>query len=435
MAQNVLSNLTQAFRGDRPTSVTNAPETAGGTMKALAWFGKNDLRLIDAPIPRVTNSKDAVIKVTGSTICGSDLHLLHGDILQLKKGDILGHEFVGIVDDVGPDVRNIKKGQRVVGSFNIGCGECRYCKEELYTMCDTTNNSAVMESMYGQKLAGILGYGHFGGGFAGGQAEYVRQPFADVNLLPIPDDVPDERALYLSDVVCTALHAIVESGAKEDETVGVWGLGPIGLHVCQWLKLKSVKTIIAVDHVQERMDLARKLWGVHCIDFTVDKDVVAKIKEIVPGGIDRTIDCAAFRYTKSLTHTFQRVMGLETDSSEIINEQLRAVRKFGTVAIIADYAGTCNGFLIGAVMEKGLRLIGCGQAPVQKYWKICLEEISSRRFDPTVILTHRFPLEEVAQVYQLFDKKEAGVIKVFLETRFSKPPAPGTPSLLSVNDI
>lgn len=436
MALNTVSNLAQALMGDKPTSVTPKPEVAenGPKMKALAWFGKNDLRLIDAPIPKVTHPKDALIRVTGTTVCGSDLHLLHGDILQLKKGDILGHEYMGIVEEVGAEVKNLKKGQRVVAAFNIGCGGCRYCKSGLFTMCDTTNNSAVMETLYGYKLGGIMGYGHFGGGFAGGQAEWVRQPFADVNLLPLPDDVSDEKALFLSDIVSTAYHAVHESGAQEGETIGVWGLGPIGLHVCQWLKLRGVKRIIGIDHVKDRIDLATKHWGVEGINFEVEKDVVKRIQEIVPGGLDRAIDCAAFRYTKSMIHSIQRATGLETDTSEIINEEIRATRKFGTIALIADYAGTCNGFLIGAVMEKGLRIIGCGQAPVQKYWKDLLEQIRSGKFDPTLIVTHRFPLDEIVDVYQRFDKKEAGIIKVYLQTQYSGPPAPGTPALTSVKE-
>jgi len=436
MALNAASNLAQDVMGDRPTTVTNDPiADSSRKMKACAWYGKTDMRLIEVPVPRVTHPKDAIIRVTGSTVCGSDLHLYHGDIMQLKKGDITGHEYIGVIDEVGPEVTKFKKGDRVVASFNLGCGECRYCKEKLFTMCDNSNNSSVMETLYGNKLGGVLGYGHFGGGFAGGQAEYVRQVYADTNLLKVPESVPDEKALYLSDIVCTAYHSVHESGAKEGETIGVWGLGPIGLLVAQWLRVKKVARIIAIDNVPERIEIATKKWGVECINFDTDKDVVAAVKKLVPGGLDRTIDCAAFRYTKSMLHSVQRAVGLETDTSEIVNEQIRSVRKFGTVALIADYAGTCNGFLIGAVMEMGIRLIGCGQAPVQRYWDYCLEEISSGRFDPTLILTHRFPFEEIVQVYDKFDKKEHGIMKTFLQTKFSAPQAPGTPALMSVKDL
>ncbi|KAI8817026.1 chaperonin 10-like protein [Fimicolochytrium jonesii] len=438
MALNALANLAEARMGDLPTSTPvsrDAKTRPGATMKALAWYGKHDLRLIDAPVPAISHPKDAIIRVTGTTVCGSDLHLLHGDIIQLVKGDILGHEYMGIVEEVGSEVKGIKVGDTVVAAFNIGCGECEYCKKGIFTECDTTNNSALMQAMYGHKLGGILGYGHFGGGFAGGQAEYVRQPFADVNLLPIPADVPAEKALYLSDVVGTAYHAVVCSGAKEGETVGIWGLGPIGLHVAQWLRKKTkVARIIAVDNVPERMEIA-KTWGVESINFDVDTDVVAKIQELVPGGLDRSIDCAAFRYAKSMLHKVQRAIGLETDTPEIVNECIRATKKFGTVALIADYAATTNGFLIGAVMEKGISLIGCGQAPVQRYWKDLLRDIQSGLFDPTKIVTHRFPFEQIVDVYDRFDKKEAGIIKVFLQTKFSPPPTPGTPPLTDVKNV
>ncbi|KAJ3160642.1 hypothetical protein HDU86_000401 [Geranomyces michiganensis] len=434
-ATNVAANKAEDVLGDTPTSTTNKPELQPGShMKALAWFGKQDLRLIDTPIPKVTDPTDALIRVTGTTICGSDLHLLHGDIIQLKKGDILGHEYMGIVEEVGSAVTKFKKGDRVVAAFNIGCGQCDYCKKKLYTMCDTTNNNTLMDKLYGGKLGGIAGYGHFGGGFAGGQAEWVRQPFADTNLLAI-GDTPAECALYLSDIVCTAYHAVVRSGAGEGDTVGIWGLGPIGLHVAQWLRYKGVKRIIAVDNVVDRLALAKEKWGVEGINFDVDTDVVKKMHELSPGGIDIAIDCAAFRYAKSMIHKIQRAVGAETDTPEIVNEAIRSVKKFGTIALIADYALTCNGFLIGPVMEKGISLIGCGQAPVQRYWDELLEIIRQKKFDPLTIVTHRFKFEQIVEAYQRFDKKEAGIMKVFLETKYSDPPSPGAPKLTDVNAV
>ncbi|KAJ3189630.1 hypothetical protein HK101_008823 [Irineochytrium annulatum] len=435
---NALSNIAQSVMGDKPTSAPVEPNVKEGKMmKALAWFGKEDLRLIEVPVPTITHAKDAIVRVTGTTVCGSDLHLLHGDIMQLKQGDILGHEYMGIVEEVGSEVHDIKVGDRVVAAFSIGCGSCRFCHDQLYTECDTTNTSSVMETLYGHKLGGIMGYGHFGGGFAGGQAEYVRHPFADTNLFKLPDDITDEKALYLSDIVCTAYHAVVDSGAKEGETIGIWGLGPIGLHVAQWLQ-KKVKAgrIIGIDNVPYRLEMAHRLFGVETINFDEHTDVVKRIKELVGDvGLDRCIDCAAFRYAKSMAHKMQRLMGLETDTPEILNEEIRAVKKFGTIALIADYAATTNGLLIGAVMEKGIRLIGCGQAPVQKYMKECIEMIRDGTFDPTTIVTHRFRLEQIPDVYRRFDRKEAGIIKVFLETRFSNPPSEGCPKCEDVNTI
>lgn len=273
------------------------------------------------------------------------------------------------------------------------------------------------------------------GGFSGGQAEYARVPFGNTNLIKIPNDVPNEKALYLSDIVPTSYHAIWEADVKEGEVIGVWGLGPIGLNVCQWLRnVFKASRIIAVDDVPERMELAKSKWGVETIDFSKDTDVVAKVQELVPGGLDRAIDCAGFRYAKSIVHKIERTLGMETDTSEVLNEMIRSTKKFGTISLIADYAAYTNHFLIGAVMEKGLRLIGCGQAPIQRHWDVCLSHIQKGDFDPTIILTHRFPLAQTDIVYRRFDKKEAGIMKTFIETRFSDPPMSGTPVLMNVDD-
>jgi threonine dehydrogenase-like Zn-dependent dehydrogenase len=431
---NTIANLAEKKLGDLPTSTTNNPDTRSGqTMRACAWQGKENLKMIDVPIPVVTDPCDAVIRVTGSTVCGSDLHLYHGEIMQLQKGDILGHEFMGVIEEVGSNVTQFKPGQRVVSSFNIACGTCDYCKKQLYTSCCTTNNSHLMKKLYGHKIAGVFGYSHFLGGFAGGQAEYVRIPFADTNLFAIPDGVPDERALYLSDIVPTSYHAVVQCDPQPTDTVGIWGLGPIGLLVAQWLKVKGVKRIIGIDNVQERMDLAFDKFGVICINFDEVDDVAEHILKHFSEGLDRAIDCAAFRYGKSTLHKVQRAVGLETDTPEILNEAIRSVKKFGTISIIADYCGTTNGFMIGAVMEKGIRLIGCGQAPVQKYIPECLGYIERGEFDPTLILTHRFELEAVPEVYKRFDLKDSGIMKVFVQTKFSSPPASGTPQLMQLD--
>jgi len=320
----------------------------------------------------------------------------------------------------------------VVAAFNIACGSCEYCKKGLFTACDTTNSSSLMKKLYGHKTAGIFGYSHLTGGFAGGQAEYARIPFADVNLLAIPNDIPDEKALYLSDIVPTSYHAVIECNPQKDDVIGIWGLGPIGLLVAQWLKVKGVRRIVGIDNVTERMTTAHEKFGVECIDFDDVKDVSKRIQELVPGGLDRAIDCAGFRYAKSTMHKVQRAIGLETDTPEILNEAIRSVKKFGTISVIADYFGTTNGFMIGAVMEKGIRLIGCGQAPVQRYMKECLEYIRRGEFDPTLILTHRFRLEAFPEIYKRFDHKEAGMMKVFVETKFSAPPHPGTPTLTEI---
>jgi threonine dehydrogenase-like Zn-dependent dehydrogenase len=301
-------------------------------------------------------------------------------------------------------------------------------------MCDKTNSSSVQEKLYGKPFAGLFGYTHFAGGFAGGQAEYVRCPFGDVNLLKIPDNVPDEKALYLSDIIPTSYHATECAEVKEGKSVAIWGAGPIGLLAAKWSKLKGARRVIVIDSVKERLQLAKEKIGCDVIDFSEDSDVVAAIYKLEPDGVDCGIDAAAFRYTKGLLHGIQRAVGLETDSAEIVNEALRAVRKFGTIALVADYAALTNQFLIGALMEKGITLRGTGQAPVQKYWKDLLKKIESGEFDPTIILSHRFKIDEFQELYAAFDRKEMGIMKTFVETRFSHPRAEGTPELSSLKE-
>jgi len=434
MAMNLAAKVAEKAMGDVPTSTTQAmyQHPTGEKMKANVWHGKQDVRVDLVQKPQIVEPKDALIKVTGTTVCGSDLHLYNGEIMQLEEGDILGHEFCGVIESVGSQVRGLRVGQRVVASFQIACGQCEYCKKGLTSMCDTTNKSSVQNAMYGHRFAGLFGYSHFAGGFAGGQSEYVRVPFADNNLLPIPEGVPDERALYLSDIVSTSHHACKRAHIKEGQTVGIWGLGPIGLLCARWAKLMGAGRVIGIDNVEDRLRFARKHLGVEPINF--DKgDTVKQVQDLVPGGLDRTIDCAAFRYAKGIMHRVERALALETDTSEIVNEQIKCVKKFGRIVLIADYAGLTNHFNIGAVMEKGIALIGGGQAPVQKYWKMLMDEyIVTGKFDPTIILSHRFSLDEFPDIYRAFNDKKGGILKVFVETKHSFPRAEGTPLLTSV---
>ncbi|KAG0750485.1 hypothetical protein G6F57_001482 [Rhizopus arrhizus] len=437
MAANAAANTAQRMMGEKPVEVTNEDrqQTSDTTMLACVWVGKDNLEMRTVPKPEITDDEDVILKITGSTVCGSDLHLYHGELMQMKEGEILGHECIGIVEKVGSKVTAVKPGDRVVAAFNIACGKCKYCSQKMFTSCEAANNSSVMDKLYGHRISGVIGYSHFLGGFSGAQAEYCRILYGNTNLVKIPDNVPDEKALYLSDIVPTSYHAVWQAEVKEGETIGVWGLGPIGLNVCQWLRnVFKAKRIIAVDNVPERLELAKVRWGVEIINFDKESDVAEKILELVPDGLDRSIDCAGFRYTKGLLHKIERAVGLETDTSEVINETIRATRKFGVVALIADYAAYANHVLIGGIMEKGIQLIGCGQAPIQRHWSKCLEHIQNGEFDPTVILTHRFPLEQTVEAYRRFDLKESAIMKVFLETRFSGPVMPGTPMLTDVED-
>lgn len=272
-------------------------------------------------------------------------------------------------------------------------------------------------------------YAHFTGGYPGGQAEYVRVPIGNVNLLPIPDEVSDEKALYLSDVLPTSYNCVVDTGVYEGDVVGVWGLGPIGRCAVKWAFLKGARRVIAIDRVPERLLEAQKL-GAEPLDFSKVEDVAEKILELVPGGLDAALDCGTFHEPKSKLHKDQKAQGLETDVPETINEALKSVRKQGRVGLTAVYAGFANGVNVGALMEKGVRLIGNGQAPVHKYWEeILYDYIIPGKFDPTFMLTHRVPIEDFEELYKKFDKRENGIEKVFVTTKFSAAPAPGTPPL------
>jgi len=383
------------------------------TMRAVEFQGSQDVRVTTRPRPMITEPSDALIRVTTTTICGSDLHLYHHEFSGMQKGDVLGHEFMGIVEEVGPEVKNLKAGDRVVVSFSIGDGSCWYCKNGFFTCCDTTNPSSEMEKLYGHRTSGMFGYSHITGGYEGGQAEYVRVPFADVNTLKITSELPDEKLLFLSDVVCTGWFANELGGVCEGQTVAVWGCGPVGLMAQMWAKFRGAKRVIAIDAVQYRLQMAKEKLGSDIINFA-ECDVVQTLKSMVPGGPDVCIDAVGFRFPKSLLHKFQRALRLESDAPQVLDEAILSVRKAGTVAIVGDYYAYANQFHIGAFMEKGLTMRG-GQAPVQRYWKELLGYIESGKVDPTFIITHRLLLEQAAEAYKIFDNKEDGAVKILLK--------------------
>ncbi|KAK4118790.1 GroES-like protein [Parathielavia appendiculata] len=448
MAENIAAKQLETVLGhgnkDRATytDISN-PDREGGRyadesgekMKALAWMGKNDVRVIEAGKPRIVEDHDAIIRVTGTTVCGSDVHLMHGVILQIEKGDILGHEFVGVVEAVGSAVTTLKPGERVVNSFVVSCGQCRYCKQKLTTACEKTNASTLHEKLYGSRMGGIFGYSHFTGGYAGGQAEYVRVPLADNNLMRLPHSIPDEKAIFLADVLPTSYHSVDYTGIREGDTVAIWGLGPIGLMACYWAFLKGAKRVIGIDN-NERIEFAKsKLDKLETINFSTlakGETLPAKIHEMVPGGVDVSIEASGGEYAKGFAHKLELWVGAEQDTSEMINECLESTRKFGTVGIIGDYAGFTNHFNVGALMERGIKLIGCGQAPTSLDWGDLLQMVEHGTVDPTMILTHRFKLEDIAKAYRLQEKREQGLVKCFVETRFSSRRAEGTPELTSL---
>ncbi|KXX81593.1 S-(hydroxymethyl)glutathione dehydrogenase [Madurella mycetomatis] len=412
------------------------------TMKALVWQGKQKVAIVDVPKPRILEDQDVILKVTGTTVCGSDLHLLHGAIVQMNKGDILGHEFCGIVEQVGPAVQKVKVGKRYVASFQIACGECFYCKQQLSSQCEKTNSNTTAKALYGGRTAGIFGYSHLTGGFAGGQAEYVRVPLADVNLLEIPDDVPDEKALYLSDVLPTAYNAVKDTAVYPNDQVAIFGAGPIGQMAGVYAIDEGASKIIFVD-TEPRLSFVSSRWPaehkdkLELVDYkklsfgiTNKETVVSKLKELCGGrGPDVAIECAAGEYAKGWMHWLEISLGAETDTSEILNEMIEGVRNYGRAGITGVYVGYTNHFNVGSLMQRGIRLIGNGQAPVHKYWEGLLHKVQQGQLDPTQMLSHRFRLEDLDKVFLKFDAKDDSMQKIFVETKFSFPRAEGTPEL------
>ncbi|CAF1058167.1 unnamed protein product [Didymodactylos carnosus] len=385
------------------------------TMKAVEWHGSKDIRVVDRPRPMITDPQDVILKVTSTAICGSDLHLYLNYVPGLEKGDTLGHEFMGIVEDIGSEVKNLKKGDRVVTAFDIGCDRCVYCTDhKLFSSCDSTNDSKEQEKLYGHRTSGMFGYSHITGGWDGGQAQYVRVPFADSNTLLVPDSLPDEKVLFLSDILPTGWHATEMGEVSKGQTVAIWGCGPVGMLAALSAQYKKAGRVILIDNEQYRLDYAKKhLPGIETINFS-KRSTLEQLKEMVPNGPDVAIEAVGFHYSRTTAHKAQMLVGLETDPSEMLNEMIMAVRKGGIISIVGIYVGTTNGFNIGAFMEKGLRMAG-GQTPCQKYWPILLPLIESGKLDPSFVLTHTMPLEKAPDMYKIFDEKKDGCVKVILK--------------------
>jgi threonine dehydrogenase-like Zn-dependent dehydrogenase len=320
-------------------------DASGEKMKALVWMGKNSVQLVETPKPKLLEATDVIVKVTGSTVCGSDLHLLHGAVIEMQKGDILGHEFCGKVDSVGPAVQALKEGDRVVCSFQIACGQCMYCKQKLSSQCERTNDNKIENAMYGGRTAGMLGYSHFTGGFAGGQAEYVRVAYGDVNLLKLPHDVPDEKGLYLSDVLSTSWNCVVDTGVKKGDVVAIWGAGPIGQMAAEMSFMNGAKRVIVIDGgaASWRLDyLKQKYPKIETLNFTdlpKNESVTSQLKKMEHGGPDVALECASGEYAKGWGHALEMMVGAETDTSEILNEMITSVKSFGRCGVTGVYVG------------------------------------------------------------------------------------------------
>ena len=378
-------------------------------MKALTYNGKSSVKLMDKPVPIITDPTDVIVRVTALTLCGSDLHLYHNEIQGLHKGYILGHECVGVVDQIGTSVNTLNVGDRVVVSAVISCGKCEYCKRGEWSCCDVTNDNKQQREMYGHNTAGLFGYSDMLGGYEGCQAEFVRVPFGEVNCFKIPEKILDSQALLIADSACTGYHGTELAEIKTGDNVVVFGCGPVGLMSIMFSKYKGAKSVVAIDVDEFRLRFARDKFGVETINSKIE-DPVKAIKRFFVEGPDKVIDCVGFRFPENFIHKFERSVSLETDSPNIINEAILMVRKNGKIALIGDYIGYTNHFNIGAFMEKHLSMSG-GQLWPHKYYSLIFKLIEDGMIDPSVILTHIYPLSQIEKVYEKFDKHEDGIIK------------------------
>jgi threonine dehydrogenase-like Zn-dependent dehydrogenase len=387
------------------------------TILATTWQGTKKIEVKEFPKPVITDPTDAIVQVTRTAICGSDLHFYTGYFPGMKPDDIVGHEWMGIVEDVGSEVKKVKKGDRVVSSFHLHCGRCKLCDMKEYTLCDNTNPSKEMEQQYGDRISGMYGYSHLTGGYAGGQAEYVRSLLADQTLLKVPDDmknVSDAKLHFLSDIYPTAWHGNELAGVGKDTIVAIWGAGPVGMLAAKLAFIRGAKRVIQIDNVEYRLNfLKAKVPGVETVNF--DKvDVVKTLKQMTDGhGPDAGIECVGMHYTKTTMHAAELKAGLETDSGDTVNEMLMAVRKGGRLGIIGAYADTVNHYKFGCFMEKGMHMSG-GQCPTVRYWPHLIQLIKDGKIDPSFVITHELPLEAAAKGYHIFNDKLDNVVKVVL---------------------
>lgn len=393
-------------------------------MRALAWHGKKDVRVDTVEDPGIINPRDAIIRITSTAICGSDLHLYNGLIPTLKPGDVLGHEFMGEVVETGPD-STLKKGDRVVVPFVIACGSCFHCGKQQYSACDNSNpadKADISETLYGYQMSGLFGYSHMTGGYAGGQAEYVRVPFSDVGPIVIPDGLDDDQVLFLSDILPTGWMAAENCDIEEGDTVAVWGCGPVGLFAIQSALIMGAQQVIAIDHYPHRLELAKRL-GAKVINFK-DVHVHEALLEMTGGiGPDAVIDAVGMEShgfaLDSIYDGVKQALMLATDRPHALRDALRACRKGGRVSIPGVYGGIVDKFPIGALMQKGLT-VKTGQTHVQKYLPKLLEMIGEKKIDTTFLISHHMSLEDAPEGYRLFLEEQNSTTKVVLRPEWEQ---------------
>jgi threonine dehydrogenase-like Zn-dependent dehydrogenase len=387
-------------------------------MKATCWFGRHSVRVEDVPEPTLIDPRDAIVRVTLTAICGSDLHLYNGFIPSMLAGDILGHEFMGEVVAVGSEVHNLAVGDRVVVPFPIACGRCFSCADGLFSLCENSNPNAWMaEQLWGHSPAGLFGYSHLTGGFAGGQAEYVRVPFADVGPIKVPPQLTDEQVLFLSDIYPTGYMAAENCGLRGGETVAVWGCGPVGQFSIKSAFMLGAERVIAIDRFAERLRMAHDACGAEILNYD-EIDVADALLEMTGGrGPDACIDAVGMEaHAPGLMHRIDRIkqsLMLETDRPSALREAITCCRNGGTVSIPGVYGGYLDKLPFGSVMNRSLTL-HTGQTHVQRYLPQLLEHIVSGEIDPSFVITHRLPLAEAATGYDMFLNKQDDCIKVVL---------------------
>jgi threonine dehydrogenase-like Zn-dependent dehydrogenase len=386
-------------------------------MKANCWYGKQDMRVVDVPDPKILNKKDAIVKVSSAAICGSELHLYNGFVPTMEQGDVMGHEFMGEIVEIGPEVKQRRVGDRVVVAFPISCGQCFFCKKELYSLCENTNPNAWMaEKFFGHSPAGIYGYSHVTGGFAGGQAEYVRVPFADVGTIKIENGFSDEQVLFLSDIFPTGYMAAEQCNIQPGDTVAIWGCGPVGQFAIRSAFLLGAERVIAIDRFPARLQMARD-GGADTIDYE-ETDVYDTLMQLTGGrGPDSCMDAVGLEaHMPGLLYYYDRIkqaMMSESDRPIALRQAIMACRNGGTVSIPGVYGGLIDKMPMGAVMNKALT-IKTGQTHCQRYLKPLLDRIAHGDVDPSFVVTHRMKLAEAPQGFDMFNRKQDGCIKIVM---------------------
>jgi threonine dehydrogenase-like Zn-dependent dehydrogenase len=388
-------------------------------MRANCWIGKQDVRVEQVPDPKILNQRDAIVKITSTAICGSDLHLYNGFVPTMESGDILGHEFMGEVVEVGRGVNNLQKADRVVVPFPIACGSCFSCEHGLFSVCENSNPNAWMaEKMWGHSPAGVFGYSHLLGGYAGGQAEYARVPFADVGPIKIPDGLTDDQVLFLSDIFPTGYMGADMCNIQPGDTIAVWGCGPVGQFAMKSAFLLGAERVIGIDRFPERLRMAREKVGAQTLNYE-EVDIQDALKDLTGGrGPDACIDAVGLEaHTPGMVGAYDRAkqaLMLETDRPIALRQAIMACRNGGTVSVIGVYGGFIDKFPMGSVMNRSLT-IRTGQCHVQRYMRPLLERIQNGDIDPSFVITHHMRLEDAPEGYAIFKDKQDDCIKIVLK--------------------